>query len=73
MKISILAYANDIVLIGSSRKEIEKTLKQLEKWMNTYGLTINHNKSAYTHNCNKAIEPMYAQGKEIPKIAKDES
>ena len=41
--------------------------------MNTYGLTINHNKSTYTHNCNKTMEPMYAQGKEIPKIAKDES
>ena len=60
MKISILAYANNIVLIGSSRKEIKKTLKQLEKWMNTYGLTINYNKSAYTHNCDKAMEPMYA-------------
>ena len=73
MKISILAYADDIILIGSNRKEIEKTLKRLEKWMNTYGLIINHNKSAYTHNCDKAMEPMYAQGKEIPKIAKDES
>ena len=41
--------------------------------MNTYGLTINYNKSAYTHNCGKAMEPMYAQGKEIPKIAKDKS
>ena len=38
--------------------------------MNTYGLTINHNKSAYTYNCNKAMEPIYAQGKEIPIIAK---
>ena len=31
MKISILAYINNIVLIGNSRKEIKKTLKWLEK------------------------------------------
>ena len=73
MKINVLAYADDIVLIDSNRKEIEKTLKRLEKWMNTYGLTINHNKSAYTHNYNKAVESIYVQNKEIPRIAKNES
>ena len=72
VKISILAYANDLVLIGSNRKEIEKILKWLEKWMNTYGLKINHNKSTYSHNSDRAMEPIHAQGKEIPKIARNE-
>ena len=54
-----------IVLIGSNRKKIEKILKQLEKWMNTYKLTINHNKSAYIHNYDEAMEPIYIQEKEI--------
>ena len=41
--------------------------------MNTYGLKINHNKSTYSHNNDRAMEPIYVQGKEIPKIAKNES
>ena len=41
--------------------------------MNTYGLKINHNKSAYLHNSDRAMEPIRVQGKEIPKIARNES
>ena len=73
MRISILVYANNIVLIDNNRKEIEKTLKWLEKWMNIYKLTINHNKSTYIYNCDETMEPIYVQGKEILKIVKNKS
>lgn len=73
MRISILVYANDIVLTDNNRKEIEKTPKWLEKWMDAYELTINYSKSAYTHNCDETMKPIYTQEKEISKIAKNES
>ncbi len=73
LKISILAYADDIILLGNNRNEINKITKWLTSWMDAYGLKVNHSKSGYTHNSPSKNQGIATQGHDIPTINKNES
>ena len=47
--ISILLYADDIVLLSESEANMQIMLDYLGKWCETWGLTINFNKSEVMH------------------------
>jgi len=48
LTISVLAYADDIVLLASSRKDLIKMLQILKHNLDQYGININYDKSRYS-------------------------
>ena len=47
--VSILLYANDIVLLSDNEHKMQTMLDYLNKWCRTWGLTINFDKSKTVH------------------------
>ena len=49
MKISVLLYADDIILLGSDEAELQSLLLSLQSWCNMWELEVNIEKSNVIH------------------------
>ena len=47
--VSILMYADDIVLIAENEEDLQHMLNELNNWCNVNSMTINYNKSNIVH------------------------
>ena len=71
--VSILMYADDIVLIAETETNLQIMLNTLYKWCSTWGLVINNNKSAVVHfpsSSTEITQHEFVCGSEIINIAK---
>ena len=48
-KVSILAYADDIIILGSSENELQAALNCISNWANKWRMNINCSKSSVVH------------------------
>lgn len=75
LRITILAYMDDIVLIAKSKTEMDNLIKMLEEFLTHYGMEIG-DKSAYTHTENITNEeektPPTIQGYKIQYLGPNE-
>ena len=65
LKVPILAYADDLVLITNNAEDMDNLFSVFKKMTEVYGLTINSKKSKYTSN--EAIAPLVFIDKEGTK------
>ena len=73
-KIPGLAFADDVILSGSNRGEIERIYEALLMFSEYYGIKINQNKSAYTYNnTREEYDTLYFEGMPIKMLKKKES
>ena len=71
--VSILMYADDIVLIAETETNLQIMLNTLYEWCSTWGLVINNNKSAVVHfrsSSTEITQHKFVCGSEIINIAK---
>lgn len=71
LKISILAYMDDIVLMANSREELDQLLKQVEEYFNYYNMEIS-DKSVYTTNVYNMHERVFIQNTKIKRYGMNE-
>ena len=73
-KVPGLAFADDIILNGSNREELERIYEALLMFCEYYGIKINQSKSAYTYNNTKEeYDSFYFENIPIKKLNKKES
>ena len=61
-KVSLLIYADDIVLLGNCASDIQCMLGVLNQWCVDWGLQVNPTKSKIIHFRNKGITPINIAG-----------
>ena len=71
--VSILMYADDIVLVAETEASLQIMLNTLYEWCSTWGLVNNNNKSAVVHfrsSSTEITQHEFVCGSEIINIAK---
>jgi ribonuclease HI len=59
---SLIAYCDDITLIAHSRKDLQRILNGVSKWLGRFGLVINPNKTFATSNTSRIFSLLVNSG-----------